>query len=475
MKISRLIIFLFLTTFLLTPVFAGGGGWTLQECIEYSFRNNITIKQSQLSTLIGKNNLLQSQLNFLPSISGDASVNFNYGNSIDPTTYQYINSATNSNSFSLNANLPIWTGMQQINNVKKNQFDLEASRQDLENAKNNTALTITSYFLQIIQNKELLQVSKNQLELSNQQLDRTKLQIKSGALPAGNILQAESQIANDELRVVTAENALEIAKLSLKLLLQLQPEEAFDIVVPEKVEPAHDLDVTASRVYAFAEMNQPSIRSTEQRLRSSEQSLKVVKGTFSPTLSAYASVRTNYFSGSKQFNSIQSYKTREVGFVESSFEPVVTLDPVIDYKSVPYGKQLKNNLTEAMGISMNVPILSNYRRITNFNNAKLNVVNAQLNLESAKNRLKQDIYQAHANMINAAKTFEANKKNVESLEKSYEFAMERYNVGALAAIDLNTVKNNLATAQSELTKAKYDYIFKQKILDFYQGKALVIQ
>jgi outer membrane protein len=471
---SRLLLLLSLLP--ITSFAQQGNSWTLQECIEYAFKNNISIKQSEVSVLTGKNNLLQTQLNFLPTLSADGSYNFNFGNSIDPTTYQYLNKGTNSNSYSASLNLPLWTGLQQINNMNRAKNDLNAYREDYENMKNNTALSITSYFLQIVQNKELVEVQRRQLELSKQQLSRTMSLIESGSLPAGNRLQVDAQIASDELKLVSAENALEISKLSLKLLLQLQPEQAFELTVPDNLEPERIVESsTAAAVYSFAESNQPSIRSAMFRVKSADFSLKSSKGSFSPTLSFYGSLRSNYFSEAKSYNSLGTYSVVPVGVVKSSLEEVVTLQP--DYKTVntPYGTQLKNNLTEGVGFSLSVPIFQNYRRMTNVHNAKLNVVNAQLNLESSKNKLKQDVYTAYTNVVTAAKTYDANVKNVVSLRKTYEFAQERYNVGALAPIDLNTTKNNLAAAESELTKAKYDYIFKQKILEFYQGKTLTLQ
>ena len=193
----------------------GTGIWSLQACIEHAFKNNLQIQQSQIQNEIAKNNLVQSKLNLTPTLSGDVSFNFNFGNSIDPTTYQFVNQATRSNQFGATANLLLFSGLQQLNSISKTKNDLSASIQDYEDLKNSTALNITSLFLQIVQNKELEKVAKKQLDLSKEQYKRTMALIESGAQPAGNKLQVEAQIANDELRLVSAQNSVEISKLTL--------------------------------------------------------------------------------------------------------------------------------------------------------------------------------------------------------------------------------------------------------------------
>ena len=447
--------------------------WTLQKCIEYAFQNNITIKQADINKMIAQNNYLQSKLNLLPSISGDASLNFNFGNSINPTTYEFSNTATNSNSYNLNASITLFSGLQQINNIKQTLYDAKAAEENTKNTQNNIALTISQYYLQILQNNELLEVAKKQLEQSKQQLSKTEAQISSGSVPAGNRYQSEAQIANDELRIVNAQNALDISKLLLKLILQLNPEQNFEIEIPTlATEFAFDESVTAERIYSYAASQQPIVKSAEYRLRSSLRSYSITKGAFSPTVSAYASLRTNYFNQQKTYTQGSNIIYTPIGFTENSLEKVLQPSYDIITTKTPYANQLKQNLAEGVGLSLNVPIFNKWNRVTNLNNAKLNVLNAELNLESSKNQLKQDIYQAYANYQSAKKSYEANQKNLLSLEKTYEFSKERFNVGALSQIDLSVIQNNLAVAKSEFTRSKYDFLFKIKILEFYQGKTI---
>ncbi len=447
--------------------------WSLERCIEYAFKNNISIRQSEIARKVNENNYLQSKMNFLPTLSADGSYNLNFGNSIDPTTYDFVQKTTNSNTFSVNGNLPLFTGLQQINTVRKSGMDLAASKQDLENTKNNMVLSIAQLYLQILQNMDLVQVAIDQEKMSEQQLRNTAALIAAGAQPEGNRLQSDAQIATDELKIVNAQNALDLSKLSLKLLLQLDPETSFDVVVPvinEKL--LWDENVTSASIYNYAVSNQPSIQSAEYRVKSAARSLAITKGAFSPTLSLFGSLRANYFSESKTFKTLETYTLAPIGFVPSSLEPVYTIVPDREVTTTPYGNQLKNTFSQVVGVSLSLPILSNWRRMTNFSNAKLDLINNNLNLEAAKNKLKEDIYRAYFNVISAKKTYEANLKNTESLQKSYDFAKERFGVGSLAQIELNIIQNNLSFAQSELTRNKFDYLFKIKILDFYQGKTL---
>lgn len=447
--------------------------WSLQKCIEHAFQNNISIKQADINSMIANNNYLQSKLNLLPSISGDASLNLNFGNSVNPTTYEFTNTATNSNSYNLNASLTLFSGLQQFNNIKQNQFNSKASEENKKNTQNNIALTISQYYLQILQNYELLDVAKKQLEQSKQQLSKTDAQIASGSAPAGNRFQSEAQIANDELRIVNAQNAVDISKLLLKLILQLNPEQSFEIEIPTLQDDfTFDENLTADKIYSFATTQQPVIKSAEWRLKSSLSSLSMSKGAFSPTLSAYASLRTNYFNQQKTYTQGSNIKFTPIGYTENTLEKVIQPSYEIISTNTPYANQLKQNLSEGVGLSLSVPIFNKWNRVTNMNNAKLNVLNAELSLESTKNQLKQDIYQAFANYQSAKKSFEANQKNLTSLEKTYEFSKERFNVGALSQIDLSVIQNNLSVAKSEYTRSKYDYLFKIKILEFYQGKTL---
>lgn len=447
--------------------------WNLRRCIEYAFQNNLSIKQADISKMIAENNYLQSKLDMLPSLSGDASLNFNFGNSINPTTYEFTQNATTSNSYSLNASINLFSGLQQYNNIKQNQFNAKAADENTKNTQNNIALTISQYYLQILQNYELLEVAKKQLEQSKQQQQKTEAQINSGSVPAGNRFQSEAQIATDELRIVNAQNAVDISKLLLKLILQLDPEQAFEIEVPSlTTDLNYDEQYTADRIYSYAVSQQPSVKNAEWRLRSIERSLSITKGAFSPSLSAYASLRTNFFNQQKTYTASNNIIFEPIGFTENTLEKVLQPTPEIITSKTPYGSQLKQNLSEGLGLSLSVPIFSRWSRVTNLNNAKLQVSSAELTLESTKNQLKQDIYQAFANYQSAKKTYEANQKNVLSLEKTYQFSQERFSVGALSQIDLSVIQNNLAVAKSELARSKYDYLFKIKILDFYQGKTL---
>ena len=447
--------------------------WSLERCIEYAFKNNVSIRQSEIAKKVNENNFLQSKMNFTPTLSADGSYNLNFGNSVNPTTYDFVQKTTNSNSFSVNGNLPLFTGLQQINNMKKSGLDLEASKQDLENAKNNMVLSIAQLYLQILQNMDLVQVAIDQKKMSEQQLQKTIALISAGAQPEGNRLQSDAQLATDDLKIVNAQNALDLSKLSLKLLLQLDPEVSFDVVIPViNQELIWDESVSAARIYGYAVTNQPSIKSAEYRLKSAGRSLAISKGAFSPTLSLYGSLRSNYFSESQTVKTLETYTLQPIGFVPSSLEPVYTILSDREITKTPYGTQLKNNFSQVVGVSLNLPIFSKWNRITNLSNAKLDLINNNLTLEAAKNKLKEDVYRAYFNAISAKKTYEANLKNTESLQKSYDFAKERFGVGSLAQIELNIIQNNLSFAQSELTRNKFDYLFKIKILDFYQGKTL---
>ena len=423
--------------------------WNLERCILYAYENNLSIKQSEVVELYARNSVLQSKLSLLPFASADASHSYNFGNSIDPTTFEFVDQTSQSNSFGLSGNIPLFMGLQQLNSIKKSKLDLEASQRDVEIAKENIGLTITTFYLEILKNYEALEVYKTQLQLSEKQYDNSKKLKDAGVIPEGDLLTLEAQMARDELSIIAGENALDLSELNLKLLLRIPANETFKVEIPKlelenrKLEPG----IEPYHIYQDALNTKPQIKSAELNLLSAEKGLSISQGSLYPTLSFNGSLRTNYF------------KVIQGG----TFLPQES-----------FGKQLNNNFTQSASLSLSIPLFSKWQKMIAIDNAELNVLSTKYTLESAKEQLNRDVYQAYFNAKAASKTFQASLKNVEAFQKSFTYAEEKFKLGAINTIDFQTVKNQLTVAESEMLKAKYDFLFTLKILDFYQGKPLKI-
>ncbi|MFN8278408.1 MAG: TolC family protein [Chitinophagales bacterium] len=454
--------------------------WTLERCLKYAAENNIQIKQAQLNAAISKAYLLQSKIKLLPSINADASYNFNFGNSVNPTTYSYVQQNSQSATGGLSGSVPLFTGLQQLNNIQKSKADFEAAQQDYQNASNNVALTLTNYFLQIIVNKELLKVAQTQLEISEAQLERARAQVRAGTLAEASSFEFEAQQQRDLASVVTAKNNVALALLSLRIALQLPEKTAFDIREPA-VTTDHLTDISrisSSAIFDYAAMNQPSIRAAEARVRSAMFSLRMAKGSFSPTLAASASLRSNYFDKSSK---PAGYSVTDIPIFGSAYpdnSSIVGYARNIGYagtEPISFSDQLKNNLTKTVSISLSVPIFSGWQKMTALSVNRLNHQMRSLDLENTKNTLRQDIEKAYANALASSQNFSANQKSLESAKKSFDAYDKRYAVGLANTFEVQQSKNNLLRAESQMIQAKYTYILQMKVLDFYMGKPIELK
>ncbi len=429
--------------------------WTLQSCIEYAVQNNVQIKQAELYEKIAVNNTLQSGLNLLPTINSGANYNFSFGNSIDPTTYSYINSNSQSLTTNLNANLTLINGFQKINTILKNVADYKASKYDKENTVNNTALQLTNYFLQILLNKELLKTTEKQVDISESQLSRAKSQTKSGTLAESGLYEFEAQLARDKATMIQTRNTVTLSLLQLKLALQLNDSIDFDIELPSVTEnmAVNFETLNASDIFNTAVYNQPSIKSAQAKVKSALFTKRIALGSLSPTISANFSMSDNYFNKATRVVSVVPYVTEPVGFND----------------------QFKNNFSKVVGFNLSLPILAGWSRMNNIANSKIQVQIRSYELDNQKNKLRQDIQQAYNNAKAAQESYVANDKSATAARKSFEAYQKRFDVGLANTFELQQARTNLLRAESQLIQAKYTYVLDLKILDFYQGKPISLQ
>ena len=454
LRLTAFIIAAFITQFLRAQTTEK---WTLERCVDYAFKNNITIQQAGLAANVSGNQLLQSKLNLLPSLNASASYDFNFGNSINPITYTFTNGNSQTSQIGLQGNLTLFNGLQQIYNIEKSKYDLLGSQYDYANAKSNMGLNIASAYLQILLNREIMHVADEQQKITIDQRETVKKKFDAGALPEASVLEVEAQLGRDQATQVNAKGIYDLSVLALKQMLQLSDDQPFDIDVPNvNADNMQSItDVTSVGVYNYAVKNQPSIKSAEAKWMSAQSSQKIAKGYITPTVSVGYNLYAGYTNVANQtFSSTPPY--------------------IINTPPDPFFTQMKNNLKNIVAFQLTVPIFGKGQIFLNIANAKLQQQVKQLDLENAKVKLRSDIEQAYTNARVAAENYMANKKSYESSQKSYFSLQTRFQAGLATNLDLQQSKYNLANSESEMIKAKYTYVFRVKILDYYQGKALTL-
>jgi outer membrane protein len=427
--------------------------WSLVDCITYAIDNNIQIKQQVIQTEFQKNSLDLAKFKLLPTLNGSASQNYSFGRALDQTTYQFTNhQKVQSNNFYLGGNLNIFNGLQNYNTIKMNQYQLLAGEQDLQGIKDNIALTVALDYLQILLNKELVAANGNQLQITLQQIEKTKKLVDAGSSARGNLLQIEAQAAQEELQLINIKNQLDLSYLNITQLLELQTPVGFEIVVPEiSVDSNAIISGNIDEIFSVAQGTRPEVKSSELNLNASEYGLKVSRGGRSPRLSMNSSFSTGYSDIRKKINGLDP----------------VTLEPL--YGTYSFADQVNDNISWGIGITLNIPILNGWQVNKNISNSKLSVQSSRYTLEGTKKTLYKNIQQAYSDAVAALKKYNAGKKAVTYTEESFRYTEQKFNVGLVTPVDYNVAKTQLLKAQSDLAQSKYEYIFKTKVLDFYKG------
>jgi len=465
----------FLYPFLLTLIFFNAGAqqpWTLQQCIDYALDHNITIKQSELNVELNQALTDQSTANLFPTLNGFASHNYYYGRSIDPNTNLFTNNQIRSNSFSLNSSVALFEGFQLQNELKQSKLNYMASKYDLLKVRNDISLNVVTAYLQVLYNKDLSQTTQEQRDATKVQTDRTRRMEELGSVSKGNRLDIESQLAADEVRLITAKAQYDQALLTLRQLMELDTAKDFNIVQPELAVPQMNNTYSdANAIYLAALSNQPDMISYVYKIESAEKGLTIAKGGAYPRLSLVGSLSTAYNSTNETVTGYQLGSPQVVGYTSDSATVYSQfLNPVLQKTS--FSDQWNNNFGKSIGLSLNIPIFNNWNTHTGIRRARINLRQTQLSYDATRKGLYKSIQQAVQDAVAGYQKYDAGLKSVSAQQEAMNFNQQKYEVGLISTYDFLLAKNNLALAQANLLQAKYDYIFRLKVLDFYMGKTL---
>ena len=438
---KKLLVFVSLIIAVATgPLFSQQKVWTLEECIRYAIENNIQIKQQVIQTEVRQNSLDLAKYKLLPVINGSVSHDYSFGRALDQNTYQFYNQTLMSDYLYLGGSTPVFNGLQNYNSILKNRYDVLASKEDLKYISDNVALNVALAYLQVLLNRELVAASESQLNITKQQIEKTRKLVDAGSVAKGNLLQIEAQAAQEELSLINMKNLEETSYLNLTQLLEIKTPAGFEIDAPViNMDPNSVISGSIDEIYLIAEKNRPEIKSSELKLLSSEYGLKIARGSRSPRLSLSHSVNT-------RFTHISGIDNQE-GFKD----------------------QFNNNRNSGIGLQMSIPILNGWQVNKNISNSRLTVESSQYDLEATKKQLYKSIQQAYTDATAAIKKYNSSMKAVASAEESFRYTEQKFNVGMVTSVDYNVAKTQLIRSQSDMSQAKYEYVFKTKVLDFYKG------
>jgi len=414
--------------------------WTLEECINRALEENITVNQRILTNSTTELTLEQSKAVRIPTLTGSTGQGFTFGRSLDPYTNTYEALDIASNNFSLSSNLSLFSGFQATNTIKRNELDLKAGSFDLEQIKKDVTLNVTLAYLQVLFAYEQIENAKLQVETTQAQVERTKILVDAKTLPIGDLYTVQSQLATNKYTLVNAQNQLSISKVNLMQLMELPVDPGFDIVRPDlgnlviEVKDESDLD----EIYAKALQVQPEILSSDLKVTSAETNLKISKGALFPRLSLSSGISSAYSNA----------------------------------RARTFEQQLRDNLSESIRLSLSIPIYNQKQVSTSIQKSQISVYSSQLNALDTRNQLRKNIEQAFNDLVSAQHNYEAVQEQLVSTETSYNDSKRKYDLGMITATDFLIEMNNYSTAISNLTRAKYNYLFMKKILDFYQGNPI---
>ena len=417
--------------------------WTLKEAVDHALKNNITIQQNLLNVELAELNVKTNKGNFLPNLNASTNGSLSAGSNFNPVT----NNRTSSQTFfggglGVNSGIMVFNGYRNLNSYKQAQLGVERSKLSLEKIQNDISLFVVNGYLNVLFAKENLEVARVQARISKKQVEAAQERFDAGVIPKGDLLNAQSTAATDQQNLIANENTLTIALLNLSQLLQV-PSEGFDVLEIEVGSPSAALLYENSEmVFQKALTTQPQIRNAELGIKNADFNIEIAKGAFLPTLTASAFANTNY-----------NYILRPAG--------------------IPSGRlfdQLEGNLGYGVGFSLNVPIFNRNQTRINVDRQFINREISRVALDNEKLQLQQTIEQAFVDSKAAAKTYEAARISLEAQEEAFKNAQERYNLGAMTLFDFDLVRNRFVSAESALIRAKYDYVFKTKVLQFYYGE-----
>lgn len=417
---------------------------TIQQAVEKTLSNNLQVKQAQFSAALADETYGQSKYALLPTISGNANASRNFGRSIDPSTNQFISQRFDGVSGSLNGSVDLFAGGQKINQIKQNKLLLAADIANVEKVKNDLILQVVTSYMQILFNKDLLKAAEAQLVVAKQTLNQQQQLLEVGNKTLADVSQAKSQVAISELDVTNAQNNLAISYLTLNQLMELPSDNKFEAQAPiiDAITIAKNTE-SAPEVVAAALNAFPDIKLASLRSQAAQRGINVARANYFPRLSFGGGLGSNY---SSRFAALTGRT---------------------------FYDQIQDNFNQFIGFSLSIPVFNGFQARSSVRRAKINYQNAQINEQLSKNNLNKVIYQAVADLRAAESRYQSTTNAFAAQKDAFYVIEQRYNVGLANSVEFSTAQTNRNKAEIDMIQAKYDLLFKSKVIDYYLGKQIV--
>ncbi len=416
--------------------------WSLQECIDYALEHNINIKQQKVEADKATNNHRQAKNNLLPSASANLSHSYNFGKTLNLDNYEYVNREFQRGNVDASTQITLFNGRENINAIAQSKFEMLAQLERIKQARYDVTMNIVTYYLTVLSAMEQKQIRQEQLEVTLEQIEQVKEQIEVGKKAKGELLEIKAQAASERAELTTAKNDLSMAYVDLAQIMNLDSMDHFTIERPEQLEAIQNQKIEPTdSVYSSALSDFPTIQQAKYQLESARKGLKIARGKYYPKLSLGAGFYSYYSELSKP----------------------------------SYLKQMRDlNANMGFQLSLSIPIFSQFSNKTRVANARLDLKNTRYQLQQEKQNLYKNIQKARNEAIAAYENYQANQEALESYQEAFHYAEEKYEVGLVDAVEYRIAKNDLSRARSRVSRSKFNFIFRLKILEFYMGKAMEI-
>lgn len=414
-------------------------GWTLDRCIDYALENNIQIRQSDIAARTRDVDLNSARSNRLPGVSASASQSWSFGRSltIDNT---YANTNTASTSFSIGTDMTLFAGGRISGNIQNARLGLDAAMADLERIKDDVRVQVAQAFIQIVYNRSILEVAQGQVAIDSMQVERLTALAAIGKASSAEVASQRATLAQSQLSVTQAENNLNMSILTLTQLLELPSPEGFDVIQPDADDIEFSIPDSPEQIYAQALDIKPAVKSEEIRLQQAANSIDIAKGGYYPTLSLSAGAGTGYYTSSNR-------------------------------TSDNFGSQMKNNFGPHVGLNLSIPIFSRNNNRNSVRSAQLSMMNQEMQLDNVKKQLYKEIQQAYYNTVSSKSRYESSQEVQTSAQESFQLVQAKYEGGKASITEFNESKNRLVTAQADVIKYRYEYLFNTALLEFYRNSS----
>ena len=453
--------------------------WTLRECLEYAEEQNLSLKLAQLNVDNSDVVLRRSRAARMPNFNASSGFNSNFGYVVNPFTNEFTAGGNQNFSLSFNSGVTLYNGGRIANNIRQAEVDQRVAALDLEQAEYDLGLNVVLAYLDVLRNQELVKSAEIQVASTREQRERTAKLVDAGVVPRADLLQLESQIATDQLALVNNRNQLETAYLNLTQLLQLDPNQPFAIESIEVEIPANDVfDTELNQYFQAGKDNMPFIESADLQVQSAELGEQIARSGYLPTVSAFVGFGTGWASGRTQFTGQNITRNDTFGQAISlnggEFQPgaVVVENQMPVSQPYSFADQVRDNINTSVGVQLSIPIYNRFQNHAAVQQAAIQRDRAELQSLQQRQRLEQDIQAAYVAARSAYGTYTSTLRQIESLELTFDNTEKQYNLGVVNSVDYLIAKNNLERARNDLVQAKYNYIFRAKVLDFYQGKPI---